>query len=245
MELLFSNGNMVYTGTDFSGIYAIQNHIDGKWYVGESIHVLNRILVYFYPKPQCKSQKLIYNAIKKYGKENFSCYKLEECSLEQLYDREVHWGKQLNSLKPNGYNFKLGGERKVITVCNHTVESKKKISEASKGNKHNIGKKHTIETRMKVSIAGKGRKDNDEVKKKKSIARIGMKFSEEHRKNISIAKKGIQKKPFSDSHRENISKARIGMKLTPEHIKNIAMANRLTYTIKWLEKEAPWFCETT
>ena len=222
MDLLFSSGSMVYTGTDFSGIYAIQNNINGKWYVGESIHVLDRILIYFYPKPQCKSQKLIYNAIKKYGKENFSCYKLEECPVEQLYNREVYWGQQLNSLKPNGYNFKLGGGKSVKTVYNHTVESKKKISEAAMGNKHNIGKKHTLETRIKVGMASLGRKDSDEVKKKKSIARLGMNFSEEHRKNISIAKKGI--------------------KLTSEHLKNREDSRKINKIIKWLEKEAPWFC---
>ena len=107
-KLLFSSGSLCYSGVCFSGIYGIQCHTTSKWYVGESIHVLNRISAYI--GLNCNKQKLIYNAIKKYGIGNFSCYKLEECEANKkiLGEREIHWGTQLNSMAPNGYNLKLG-----------------------------------------------------------------------------------------------------------------------------------------
>ena len=52
-------------------------------------------------------------------------------------------------------------------------ETKKKLSEAQKGNKNMLGKHHSEETKKKLSEARKGRK-----------------FSEEHKKKLSEAQKG-------------------------------------------------------
>jgi hypothetical protein len=53
----------------------------------------------------------LYDAINKYGSENFSIEEVEECSPEVLNDREVYWIEQYGSFK-NGYNATRGGEGK-------------------------------------------------------------------------------------------------------------------------------------
>ena len=219
MDLLLSNGSVVYTGTDFSGIYAIQNNINGKWYVGESANVLNRIKAY--RSDRCKRQPLIHNAIKKYGIENFTFYKLEECDSEVLLEREVYWGQKLNSLSPNGYNLKLGGNTKIIV---------------------------SQETRNKIGIAHKGKFISD-------ITRIRISNSKKGSEPWNKGKTGVQ--CWSDKSKKKASLSHIGNKNavgnthnrgrthTAQNKLKISNGIKLTKLIKWLEKEAPWFCETT
>jgi hypothetical protein len=68
------------------------------------------------------------------------------------------------------------------------------------------------------------------------------------RKKIGEKSKGRfgywNNKIFSEEHRKKISKARSGTKLTEEHKNKISNSLKITKLIKWLEKEAPWFCET-
>mgnify|MGYP001777153918 FL=1 len=47
----------------------------------------------------------------KYGSENFSIKELEECSLEELNDKEIYWIEKLGSFK-YGYNATIGGDGK-------------------------------------------------------------------------------------------------------------------------------------
>ena len=52
----------------------------------------------------------LYNAIKKYGKENFKIECLVECNDSFLDEYETKFIDIYNTLHPNGYNLKLGGE---------------------------------------------------------------------------------------------------------------------------------------
>ena len=61
----------------------------------------------------------------------------------------------------------------------HSEETKRKISNANKGNKNWLGKKHSEETKKKMSESKKGNKYN-----------LGRKFSEEHKRKMSQAHKG-------------------------------------------------------
>lgn len=84
------------------GIYKIENLINGKIYIGQSIHIEKRW------KEHCRasSESLISKAIKKYGKENFSFQILEETKdLNSLNLLESNYIKKFNSLVPNGYNI--------------------------------------------------------------------------------------------------------------------------------------------
>lgn len=72
----------------------------------------------------------------------------------------------------------------------HSAETKRKMSEARKGNKHPLYGKHlSAETKKKISEAKNGISRSSETKRKISEARKGMTFSEETRRKMSLAKK--------------------------------------------------------
>lgn len=85
------------------GIYKITNKINGKIYIGQSVHIERR----WQEHCQESSTSIIAKAIKKYGKENFSFEVLEQYQVEdydKLDEREMYYIHQYNSLVPNGYN---------------------------------------------------------------------------------------------------------------------------------------------
>ena len=87
------------------GIYKITNKINNKCYIGASKNIERRWLEH---KRGDNKNSLLYSAFKKYGKENFSYEIIEQCSLEELYKREVYWIDFFQSFK-NGYNLNSGG----------------------------------------------------------------------------------------------------------------------------------------
>lgn len=97
------------------GIYKIINNINNKIYIGQSIHIEQRISEHKSESKLDSPNRLAYNsiihkAIRKYGWNNFSWEIIEECSIAQLDDRERYWIAYFNSLVPNGYNILIGGQ---------------------------------------------------------------------------------------------------------------------------------------
>lgn len=94
------------------GIYKITNKINGHCYIGQSINLEKRLASHFTNAYNCNSveyNKVLYAAIRKYGKENFSAEILELCEQEQLDEREIFWINYYDSYH-NGYNATEGGE---------------------------------------------------------------------------------------------------------------------------------------
>ena len=83
------------------GIYKIENLINHKIYIGQSVNIERRW------GEHCRSgnKSLIGKAIKKYGKQNFSFVILEECNMDSLDEKEEYYIKYFNSITPNGYNI--------------------------------------------------------------------------------------------------------------------------------------------
>lgn len=118
-------------------IYKITNLSTGKMYVGQAVsHILNhkRYRPYGYEgRFRChvseafstkKNQShYLNNSIRKYGVEDFEVELLEHCELPNADEREIYYIKSLNTLFPNGYNLKNGGN-----VFTHSDESKKRVS---------------------------------------------------------------------------------------------------------------------
>lgn len=97
-------------------IYIIRNSINDKVYVGQTILSLeDRWKTHL--KPSVSKQRgsyKIYNAMNKYGKENFYCELLEDnVSIEELNDREIYYIEKYDSFE-NGYHSTKGGDGKFI-----------------------------------------------------------------------------------------------------------------------------------
>jgi group I intron endonuclease len=118
-------------------IYKIINLTTGKIYVGQSVsHILNhgryrpyghngRFRCHISEAFSTKKNQSHYlnNAIRKYGVTDFVVEMIECCELFEANDREIHYIRELNTLFPNGYNLKNGGN-----VFTHSDESKKRVS---------------------------------------------------------------------------------------------------------------------
>ena len=97
-------------------IYKIQNKIDGKTYIGQTIgDIRKRLYLHQYPKSRCLYLK---NAIAKFGIEAFEISEIESINRptkEELYDAldeaEKSYIKKLNCMYPHGYNLTDGGRR--------------------------------------------------------------------------------------------------------------------------------------
>lgn len=116
-------------------IYLIENKINGKKYVGQTSRSLEERW-----KEHCTEylkrefeKRPLYDAIKKYGLENFSISLLEEVELPNLCEREIYWINFYNTYYGEGYNATLGGdgrsfvnEEKIIEIYN-IFQNKKEV----------------------------------------------------------------------------------------------------------------------
>lgn len=105
-----------------TGIYLFTNLINGKNYIGQSVDIQRRYSEHlrsgqpekYVMKNERDSNTPIHLAIQKYGVNNFSFRILEECSREQLNEREKYWIKMFRSNeKEYGYNVTEGGQESI------------------------------------------------------------------------------------------------------------------------------------
>jgi len=217
-------------------IYKATNKIDGKCYIGQTVKLLKqRKSEHERQSKRNTSNNHFYNALSKYGKENFSWKIIEKCeSKEELNEMEFHYIKQYDTFN-NGYNSTSGGdsgfEAKPITE-----EIRKKMSEAHKGEKHhfygkvhpNKGKKIHTKEWIKESVerlrkANLGKKFSEERKREMSELRKGKKFSEEHKRKLSEANKG---RKHTEETKEKLRLINLGRRHSEETKKKIGEASK-------------------
>lgn len=166
-------------------IYVIENKINNKMYIGQTIDIDRRRRGHFYPSSKCP---YISNAIQKYGSENFDFCIIEKCvSLEQSNYQEMFWIETLGSLYPNGYNLREGGD----AGGRPSRETIEKVRMA------NTGKKQSLEWVEKRAAAHRGRKNTPEtIEKMRRAARnkppekcsmFGKRHSEQTKLKMRIA----------------------------------------------------------
>jgi len=124
-------------------IYKLTCKKTNKSYIGQAVtHVLNhkkyrrygshgRFLKHV-SEIYCESKKrkqcwYLNNAIKKYGSESFSIEVVCVCEKNQADHYETIAIQKFNTLYPNGYNLRTGGQN-----FQHTDESKKRVSDGVK-----------------------------------------------------------------------------------------------------------------
>lgn len=200
------------------GIYKITNP-KGAVYIGESKDIESR-WNRDYRNLRCKAQRKLYNSFITYGLENHTFEIIKECKSEEIPYYERHYQEYYNVLdKEYGLNLKYTsvGSKKGI----HSEETRKKMSENSKGknkgikrseetkkkqseskigNKYNLGRVHSEESKQKISKSHKGKKMSEESRKKmienSKDKNLGIKRSEETKKKISETRKKLYESGF-------------------------------------------------
>lgn len=89
------------------GIYKISNIKTNACYIGQSLDVYKRWCDHCKSAIIEKTKNKLYDAIREYGLDNFTFELLEECTAEQLNDREKYFIKMYDSYN-YGYNSTIG-----------------------------------------------------------------------------------------------------------------------------------------
>lgn len=113
------------------GIYCIENLINHKKYVGQSVNIKDRWATH---KSELKYKKHHNNHLQrswdKYGSKNFSFSVIEECSAEDLNEREVYWIAKLNTTDYcHGYNSSIGGNNNFGENSSSNIITEKQAKE--------------------------------------------------------------------------------------------------------------------
>ena len=172
-----------------TGIYYIRNKINDKMYIGQSTNIDAR---WSHHKTDLRNNNHhnhhLQYAWNKYGEDNFEFNVIQECNIDELDSKEMYYIKKYKTFT-DGYNLDQGGAG--IRGYKHTEESKKKMSENSKGkfcgeDSPHWGKPKSEETKKKISEARKGKG----LSKGENNPMYGKTHSREARKKISDANKG-------------------------------------------------------
>jgi len=150
------------------GIYKITNP-KGKVYIGQSVDIEKRWKMHKGLYESHESSKLKRSLVK-YGVSEHLFEIIEECPVDQIYEREIHWIKFYNAVG-DGLNILEGGQGVKMTdeiknkisdkkknhICYKDSERGEKISQSLKGRKNTwgkgkekIGKKQEKEFREKL-----------------------------------------------------------------------------------------------
>jgi len=161
-----------------TGIYKITCSGSNKVYIGSAFWVKKRWSTHKVMLRQNKHHNQhLQNAFNSYGEKSFIFEIVEECSKENLEEREQFWIDFYKCYDRDfGYNVFQEANRSKMSE-----ETKQKISIAHKG------KKKSEETKKRMKIAQQNR--TEEWKNNIAKSKIGRKHSEDVRKKLSDIKK--------------------------------------------------------
>lgn len=181
-------------------LYEIVNKVNNKKYIGVTYgKTINKRWNGHKTCMRSKNDlRPLYNAMRKYGLDNFEINVLMEDVPENYLNLlEQLWIKELNLTNRNkGYNLAIGGY--INRGFKMSEDSKLKMSLSHKGEKaYWYGKHHSVETRNKIreqrygKAFNKGYRHTEEVKQKMSESKKGISSATEHtRKLMSDQRKG-------------------------------------------------------
>ena len=138
-------------------IYLTTNLITNKIYIGQKKSDK------FLGNKYLGSGKYLREAIKKYGKDNFSVVVLCECaSFEELNEKEIFFiGKYNSTDKSIGYNISLGGDVPLgLTAWNKGLKGAQTMSDETRAKMSSSRTGHITseETKRKIANSNKGKK---------------------------------------------------------------------------------------
>lgn len=117
-------------------IYKIENKLNNKKYIGATRFSIQKRWVEHIRDSKKRSlrHRPLYQAIYKYGLDNFNISIIEECSEQDLNDREKYWINYYNTCV-NGYNATLGGSGRkyyhyddIVKYIHHTPYTSKIVA---------------------------------------------------------------------------------------------------------------------
>lgn len=150
-------------------IYKITNKINGKVYIGQTIHTLARRMANHIKCAKNGVDRHLYNAMRKYGIENFEFEEIDHAdNIEDLNYLEAYYITQYDSVR-KGYNMGYGGDNnvmfsdKVYQKHLERVRSEEIRNKVSAGMKKKIanGEFFTDEHRKKLSQKALGNKNGN------------------------------------------------------------------------------------
>jgi len=129
-------------------LYVITNLVNGKQYVGITGDPEQRRREHF----SGHGSRLVWNAIRKYGRENLLFEVWYESDKQWITTMECRAIVMLGTYAKRGYNLTLGGESNVGRKF--TEESRRKMSLAHIGRRSGaFGRKHTPQARQRMSAS--------------------------------------------------------------------------------------------
>lgn len=154
-------------GDIMTGIYKIENKINGKIYVGQSVSIEKRWTTHRNTATNKYSDSYdypLYRAIRKYGLENFTFSIIEECKVSELNEKEIYWIDFYKSYDKNfGYNLTLGGNRSTpISLTLEKVEEIIKLLAETNLSQEEIGNLYNVSQRTisGINIGETWKRDN-------------------------------------------------------------------------------------
>lgn len=110
------------------GIYRIENLINHKSYIGQSVNIYSRWILHKWELNNDKhNNQHLLRSWRKYGADNFKFTIIERCDESELNDQEMYWIDYYDAYN-NGYNQTKGGDGCLGKVW--TDEEREKISRA-------------------------------------------------------------------------------------------------------------------
>ena len=128
----------------------ITNDSNGKIYIGKTKEMygkgkfgingrLKKHICDAYSKNHCDDCPLLYRAIRKYGKENFSIEKILNCDIDEYDQKETDMILLYNSTDKNiGYNIALGGKGRSVVNVSEDIRQKISSSQNNGDNEMNL-----------------------------------------------------------------------------------------------------------
>ena len=214
----------------------------GKAYIGQTISTLARRRKQHECDARRGSDFPFHRAIRKYGKAIKWEVIAKADSIAALNALEAMYIALCNTLSPNGYNAKTGGENSV-----HCAEARAKISATMKAKRKEISAKlkaryaaWTDEERLawtanisagaKAGIAAMTDEARAAMQAKLSAVRKGKKFSPEARANMAAAQIGRVMSPEARANMAAAAKAawaaRVDRTFSPEHRAKLSAARK-------------------